>query len=148
MKSLSLIAAIGYNNELGIDNHLLWKIPEDLAFYNSNHCYCYHCGCSLSEDETIYIDEECYCQDCADNLFTWCQGCEEYVPNDEAESIDIEYTLNNKQYNKCACYLCHDCIENNYIDEFEGQYYISSNTPTRIYYKPTNAQIIDHYEEI
>lgn len=33
MKSLSLIAAIGYNNELGIDNHLLWKIPEDLAFY-------------------------------------------------------------------------------------------------------------------
>ena len=33
MKSLSLIAAIGYNNELGIDNHLLWKIPEDLSFY-------------------------------------------------------------------------------------------------------------------
>ena len=33
MNSLSLIAAIGYNNELGIDNHLLWKIPEDLAFY-------------------------------------------------------------------------------------------------------------------
>ena len=33
MNSLSLIAAIGYNNELGIDNHLLWKIPEDLSFY-------------------------------------------------------------------------------------------------------------------
>lgn len=33
MKSLGLIAAIGYNNELGIDNHLLWKIPEDLSFY-------------------------------------------------------------------------------------------------------------------
>ncbi|MGM9876333.1 MAG: dihydrofolate reductase [Bacilli bacterium] len=33
MKNLSLIAAIGYNNELGLDNRLLWHIPEDLAFY-------------------------------------------------------------------------------------------------------------------
>jgi len=33
MKNLSLIAAIGKNNELGLDNHLLWHIPEDLAFY-------------------------------------------------------------------------------------------------------------------
>lgn len=121
---------------------------EDLAFYNSNHYYCDNCGCSLSEDETIYIDNECYCQDCADNLFTWCQGCEEYVPNDEAAPVDIEYTLNNRQYHEFACDLCYDCIENNYIDEFEGEYYISSNTPTRIYYKPTKAQIIDHYEEI
>lgn len=33
MKNLSLIAAIGKNNELGLNNHLLWHIPEDLAFY-------------------------------------------------------------------------------------------------------------------
>jgi len=33
MKNLSLIAAIGKNRELGLDNHLLWHIPEDLAFY-------------------------------------------------------------------------------------------------------------------
>ncbi len=33
MKNLSLIAAIGKNKELGLDNHLLWHIPEDLAFY-------------------------------------------------------------------------------------------------------------------
>ena len=33
MKNLALIAAIGYNNELGLDNRLLWYIPEDLAFY-------------------------------------------------------------------------------------------------------------------
>lgn len=33
MENLSLIAAIGKNNELGLDNHLLWHIPEDLAFY-------------------------------------------------------------------------------------------------------------------
>ena len=33
MKNLSLIAAIGKNKELGLDNHLLWHIPEDLLFY-------------------------------------------------------------------------------------------------------------------
>lgn len=33
MKNLALIAAIGYNNELGLDNRLLWYIPEDLSFY-------------------------------------------------------------------------------------------------------------------
>lgn len=33
MDNLSLIAAIGKNYELGLDNHLLWHIPEDLAFY-------------------------------------------------------------------------------------------------------------------
>lgn len=33
MKNLSLIAAIGKSKELGLDNHLLWHIPEDLKFY-------------------------------------------------------------------------------------------------------------------
>lgn len=33
MKNLGLISAIGKNNELGIDNHLIWHIKEDLAFY-------------------------------------------------------------------------------------------------------------------
>ncbi len=30
LKNLSLIAAIGYNNELGFHNELIWKIKEDL----------------------------------------------------------------------------------------------------------------------
>lgn len=33
MKNLALIAAMGYSNELGLDNRLIWHIPEDLAFY-------------------------------------------------------------------------------------------------------------------
>lgn len=33
MENLILVAAIGSNNELGIDNHLIWKIKEDLQFY-------------------------------------------------------------------------------------------------------------------
>lgn len=30
---ISIIAAIGKNNELGKDNGLIWRIPEDLAFF-------------------------------------------------------------------------------------------------------------------
>lgn len=35
MENLSLIAAIGKNNELGLDNRLIWKIKEDLRFYRN-----------------------------------------------------------------------------------------------------------------
>lgn len=33
MDKLSLVAAIGKNYELGLNNHLIWKIKEDLMFY-------------------------------------------------------------------------------------------------------------------
>lgn len=33
MENLSLVAAIGRHNELGLDNHLIWRIQEDLKFY-------------------------------------------------------------------------------------------------------------------
>lgn len=33
MENLSLIALIGRCNELGLDNSLIWKIPEDMSFY-------------------------------------------------------------------------------------------------------------------
>lgn len=31
--SIIIIAAIGQNNELGIDNHLIWHLPKDLKFF-------------------------------------------------------------------------------------------------------------------
>lgn len=36
MGHITLIAAIGKNNELGKDNHLIWRIPEDLKFFREN----------------------------------------------------------------------------------------------------------------
>lgn len=30
---ISMIAAVGKNRELGIDNHLIWKIPRDMKFF-------------------------------------------------------------------------------------------------------------------
>ena len=33
MHNLTIIAAVGKNNELGNQNELLWKIPEDMQFF-------------------------------------------------------------------------------------------------------------------
>lgn len=33
MENITLIAAIGKNNELGKDNNLIWHLPEDLQFF-------------------------------------------------------------------------------------------------------------------
>ena len=39
MENLSLVAAIGKNNELGLDNKLIWRIGEDLKFYRELTLY-------------------------------------------------------------------------------------------------------------
>ena len=36
MNKITLIAAIGKNRELGYNNDLIWKIPEDLKFFKNN----------------------------------------------------------------------------------------------------------------
>ena len=36
MGNITLIAAIGKNRELGVNNGLIWKIPEDLKFFRDN----------------------------------------------------------------------------------------------------------------
>ncbi len=36
MKNVSMIAAIGKNRELGIDNHLIWHFSEDMKFFKDN----------------------------------------------------------------------------------------------------------------
>ena len=36
MKNLTIIAAIGKNNELGLNNDLIWKFKEDMHFFKEN----------------------------------------------------------------------------------------------------------------
>ena len=36
MDNITLIAAIGKNRELGYNNDLIWRIPEDLKFFREN----------------------------------------------------------------------------------------------------------------
>ena len=36
MNNITMIAAIGKNNELGKDNNLIWKLKEDMHFFKEN----------------------------------------------------------------------------------------------------------------
>ena len=36
MKDLIIIAALGENNELGLNNKLIWHLPKDLKFFKEN----------------------------------------------------------------------------------------------------------------
>lgn len=36
MYNLTIIAALGKNNELGINNNLIWHLPKDLKFFKKN----------------------------------------------------------------------------------------------------------------
>lgn len=36
MENLTIIAAIGRNNELGFENNLIWKFKEDMQFFREN----------------------------------------------------------------------------------------------------------------
>lgn len=36
MGKITLIAALGKNRELGLNNQLIWRIPEDLSFFKEN----------------------------------------------------------------------------------------------------------------
>ena len=36
MKDLIIIAAIGKNNELGLNNNLIWHLPGDMKFFKEN----------------------------------------------------------------------------------------------------------------
>lgn len=36
MENLTIIVAIGRNNELGKDNNLIWHLPEDLQFFKAH----------------------------------------------------------------------------------------------------------------
>ena len=49
MKNLSLIAAVGKNNELGIDNHLIWHLPSDLKYFKK-----------VTNGKTIIMGRKCF----------------------------------------------------------------------------------------
>ena len=49
MDNLSLIAAIGKNNELGVNNELIWHIPSDLKYFKK-----------VTNGKTIIMGRKCF----------------------------------------------------------------------------------------
>lgn len=91
-----------------------------------DYYYCADCDGLFYGDDMIYIEGTGYvCDDCIEDNYTYCEMCEEYVPNDEIEHID--------GYDICSCcfeeeiFVCSVCEErhlnrySNYVDG-EGIY--------------------------
>ncbi len=49
MDNLSLIAAIGQNNELGLNNNLIWHLPSDLKYFKK-----------VTSGKTIIMGRRCF----------------------------------------------------------------------------------------
>jgi hypothetical protein len=50
--------------------------------YNDNYVYCSSCEEINHIDRINYIDNEHYCNSCRDEYFFYCDGCDDYIPND------------------------------------------------------------------
>jgi len=50
MKNVSMIAVIGKNNELGVNNHLIWHLPNDLKFLKK-----------MTMDKDIVMGDNTFC---------------------------------------------------------------------------------------
>lgn len=71
---------------------------------NINHCsgagVCCECGCVIGDEDDIYwCHDDMYCRDCV----SFCEDCEEYVPNGEITNIGGRYEYH---------YVCDSCLEN------------------------------------
>ncbi len=83
MDNLSLIAAIGQNNELGLNNELIWHLPSDLKYFKK-----------VTTGKTIIMGRKCF----------------ESLPNLLPNRKSIILT-NNLKYNVDGALILHDKSE-------------------------------------
>ena len=66
---------------------------------------CDICGAVIEDDSwTFTSDGKCVCEACRDDEYTFCECCNEYVPNDEINEV-------NRTRNSTV-YICDDCCDN------------------------------------
>ena len=59
---------------------------------------CYNCDCLFNEDSLkTGLNDNFYCECCFDDLFSYCEKCEEYFYKEDIYSFD-------------GCYYCDDCL--------------------------------------
>lgn len=110
---------------------------------------CERCGERIHENNAVSIGDYNYCEYCAREYFTYCEHCNEYVPNDDAvlvEDIDI--------------YVCEHCASNHYVhcedcgiytkEDYvvvEGKYYVCISCSEGTLYKSCKECSEWFYEE-
>ena len=120
MNNLSLIAAIGLNNELGVDNHLIWSLKEDMKFFKN-----------ITTGKTIVMGRKCF----------------ESLPGILPNRKHIVLT-NNKDY-KIDGITVYNSIENvlNYIKNTEEEIFIIGGAKIYEQFLPyVNKMYLTHIE--
>lgn len=78
--NLSIIAAIGKNNELGLNNNLIWHLPSDLKYFKK-----------VTSGKTIIMGRKCF------------ESLPGLLPNRKHIIL-----TNNKDYNVDGATICHN----------------------------------------
>lgn len=98
------------------------RIDEDSQHWVGDYCYCENCVTYCESCDEYYVGEGTWiesesryvCDWCADNRYTQCEECGEYVPNDDAYWID-----------NIDGYVCENCKDEHYFrcEECEELYH-------------------------
>lgn len=98
-------------DELAIYNNLdlTWMKPKQGYFEEDNTVGCYNCNERFHEGDTYYINGETYCESCRDDLFMYCERCDEWYDSDNIS--DVYYSEGRAGVYYTACW-CDDCIRN------------------------------------
>lgn len=103
----------GYYSNDG-SNYLI-GCSDDCADVNRERCD--DCNCVVDEDDR-YFDEEgtVFCQDCYDSRFSYCEECENAVPNDSMVPVHDS--------RGCEEFVCESCRDRHYAECWEcGDYH-------------------------
>lgn len=92
--------------------------PLELGFTEMNNCRCENCGSSIDEGESYTANEETYCECCHDDLFFYCDDCDEDRHNDDYNEINSRA-------------VCDSCLSDNYTVCDDCNEYTHDNDITR-----------------
>ena len=97
MNNLSMIAAVGKNNELGVDNHLIWQLRGDMHFFKT-----------ITFGKTIIMGRKCF------------ESLPKMLPNRKHIIL-----TNNKDYNIDHAIVFHNVLDViKYVDESSEECFI------------------------
>ena len=99
-------------------DHELTKADELQCDYCLGGAYtCSHCGDRTNEDNLMSDNNgNHYCESCHNELFSYCESCEEYEYNENGQYLESE-----------GIWVCDDCLRRNYTECSHCGEYINDN---------------------
>jgi formylmethanofuran dehydrogenase subunit E len=84
---------------------------------------CESCGCHIDEDNFLSHNGDGYCEDCFNELFSYCERCDEYYPQDETtfiQDLDSHWCNHCASHHSVECESCNERFSEDYYDTSTG----------------------------